>query len=141
MITLASNSCSSLCLKTSICRRPRKPIHQPGPRAALRNVTYRQVRWIVTNRCVRKKKKKIVIPSMLHTDQSHPVSFLPNLHRNSNYMYFALSKICLISMCFYSKTSKKKNWLNFYLPTDDGAKGAKNKSGQIFVYSHLNPKR
>ena len=56
--------------------------------------------------------------------------------------YFDLSKICLISMCFYSKTSKKKNLLNFYLPTDDGAKGAKNKSGQIFaVYSLLNPKR
>lgn len=39
IITLASNSCSSLCLKTSMCKSPRNPIHHPGPRAALTNET------------------------------------------------------------------------------------------------------
>lgn len=46
IITLASNSCSSLCLKTSMCSSPRNPIHHPGPRAALTNET--QVRKLKT---------------------------------------------------------------------------------------------
>ena len=36
MITFASNSCSSRCEKTSMCKRPRKPSLHPTPKAALK---------------------------------------------------------------------------------------------------------